>query len=391
MKLLVTTNGRLYENDGKYYTPLVYGYSFFDRYLNYFGSVRLVAHVRHADAESVKSMLRVDGPNLEVYPVVFPKGKIGYIKNYMKIKKQLRKAHEDCDVAVLRIPDQLAFQIMPILKKNNIPVGIEVTTNSWDLFAKGTTKAFLRPIVRRIWDLNQKKACYNADASSYVTTRALQRRYPPAKDSFTTNYSSVDLREYIRSARDYGDEPLNKVVCMHVSGNIGGAGKGHGELLRAMSLLQNRGVDTKCILVGGGSLSEENQNFVESNKLNVETRGVLKASEIVKVMQEADVFVFPSYREGLPRVVIEAMATGLVCVATNLEGIAELLDDSVMVPVKEYNRIADIICDLISNPEKMSEQSKKNFDKACDYLPEKMEKNRNDFYNYLCERVNKNA
>ena len=54
MKLLVTTNGRLYENDGKYFCPLVYGYSFFDRYLNFFGQVKLVAHVKHVDSESVK-------------------------------------------------------------------------------------------------------------------------------------------------------------------------------------------------------------------------------------------------------------------------------------------------------------------------------------------------
>lgn len=390
MKLLVTTNGRLYENNNKYYTPLVYGYTFFERYLSFFDQVRLVAHVEHADDDDIKTMLRVDGPNLEVFPVVFPHGKFDYIKKYPKIKKQLLQSYKSCDVAILRIPDQLAFQLMPTLKKNAIPVGIEVTSNSWDLFAKDALNGFFRPFIRVLWHYQQKKACRTADASSYVTTEAIQKSYPPSPTTFTTNYSSVDLREYIKAPRNYGNEPLNNVVCMHVSGNIGGVCKGHGELLRAMATLKNRGVNTKVILIGGGALSDENQKLVETEKLNVELKGVLSASEIAQVMLEADIFVFPSYREGLPRVVIEAMATGLVCVATDLEGITELLDTTVMVPVKDHEKISDIIYDLISNPAKMSEQSQKNFDKACNYLPEKMNKNRTDFYSYLQGMVHKN-
>lgn len=387
MKLLVTTNGRLYENNGQYYIPFVYGYSFFERYLSFFGKVRLVAHVEHADAEVVKSMLRVDGPNLEVFPVVFPHGKIDYIKKYFKIKKQLKNSFDGCDVAILRIPDQLAFQLMPMLKKNKIPVGVEVTSNSWDLFEKGSTSGLFRPILRCLWDRQQKKACFNADAASYVTAKAIQRRYPPNPNVFATNYSSVDLREYIKSARDYGQSPLNRVVCLHVAGNIGGVCKGHSELLQAMALLKNRGIDVKCILVGNGKLTEENQRLIDNEKLNVEFKGVLKAPQIAKVMQESDILVFPSYREGLPRVVIEAMATGMVCITTKLDGITELLDSEVMVPVKNYEKIADIICDFLSSPEKMTLQSIKNFERACAYTPEKMESNRNNFYNYLCERV----
>lgn len=390
MKLLVTTNGRLYENNGHYYTSLVYCYSFFDRYLNFFDQVRLVAHVEHASNETVKSMLQVDGPNLEVFPVFFPHGKIDYIKNYTKIKKQLASSYQDCDVAILRIPDQLAFQLMPILQKNKIPVGVEVTSNSWDLFAKGSVSGFFRPFLRILWHNQQKKACKKADASSYVTTEAIQRRYPPNLNTFTTNYSSADITEYIKSARDYGTTPLNNIVCMHVSGSIGGVCKGHSELLKAAALLQKRGIVIKCILVGGGNLTEENQKLIESEKLNVEFKGILKASEIVQVMEESDFFVFPSYREGLPRVVIEAMATGLVCIATDLEGIAELLDDSVLVPVKDHQRIADIIQNLISSPGKMTAQSKQNFERACNYSPQKMNKNRNNFYGYLCERAKQN-
>lgn len=389
MKLMLTTNGRLYKNSkNEYFTPMVYGYGFFKKYLEVFEEVRLVAHVELTDKD-LTGMLRVDGQGLEIYDVAFPHGKIEYIKSYLTISRQLKAAPEECDAAIFRIPDQLAFQAMPKAKQAGLPIGVEVTSNSWEFFEKGAVRSALRPFIRRLWDWQQKKACKEADASCYVTQYAIQKRYPPAggNKTFSTYCSDVDITVFRSDPRNYGRTPMKKLRCIHISGSIAGKAKGHGELLNAMGILKDRGLDIECVLIGGGRLDGENENIILSKLLNVERRGLCSTVEIAEEMKKADMFVFPSYREGLPRVVVEAMAAGLVCVATNLDGIRELLDESVLVPVKDPVRLAEVIYNLAKHPDLMTAQSRRNVQEAERYSTERMTERRNSFYGFLYDRA----
>ncbi len=385
MKLLLTTNGRLHKNKaGEYYTEMVYGYSFFQRYFEVFNQIRLVAHVQESDSD-LSDMLRVDGPNLEIYDVPFPHGKIQYIKQYGAIKKRLLGAAAGCDVAIFRIPDQLAFQAMPISIKAGLPVGIEVTSSSWEFFGPGSTVGIFRPILRILWDRQQKKACEIADASCYVTSYAIQKRYRPSSKggSFSTYCSDVDINPFRTEARNFGTEPLKTLRILHVAGSLSGRAKGHGELLRAMVLLKKMGKEVSCVLVGGGQLNEGNRRLIQEKQLVVETVGLKTSDEIAEIMRKSDMFVFPSYREGLPRVVVEAMAAGLVCVATELDGTQELLDSQMLVPIRNQVALADCILQLMEHPEQMSAQSVRNVKVADEYSPEKILERRSTFLRFL--------
>lgn len=386
MKIAITTNGRLYKtSSGEYYTPIVYGYSYFERYLSVFPCLRLIAHVESASDEKTKSMLRVDGPGIEVYEVPFPHGKLDYIKKYYSIARRLKHSVEGCEAAILRIPDQLAFQLFPILKKNNIPVGVEVTSNSWDLFERGSIKSFFRPILRVLWDYQQKAVCKKADATSYVTKTAIQKRYPPSnrKNTFSTDYSSVDTGFCKPIKRDYGLKPLNSLSCLHISGGIAGKGKGHKELIESAVLLKAKGITLDINLVGNGTLDTDIEETINKNAIKVTKFGHLNHEEIASLMNETDLFVFPSYREGLPRVVIEAMANGMPCVGTNISGIAELLDKDVLVPLKDSDALAKKIESLAKNPIQLTLQSERNIKAAAVYSPSVLKAKRIAFYEFI--------
>ena len=61
MKILVATDAHIYETpDGKHWTPAIYGYSFWTRYLNVFDTVRIVARTKKVDTLPEKALL-VDG------------------------------------------------------------------------------------------------------------------------------------------------------------------------------------------------------------------------------------------------------------------------------------------------------------------------------------------
>lgn len=384
MKLLLTTNGRLYKTpEGKYYTPIVYGYSFFQRYLNVFDDIRLVAHVENADLNTVMGMMRVDGPHLEVFEVPFPHGKIGYLKKYTKIKKTLKTCHIGCNVALLRIPDQLAFQVFNSIKKK-IPCGIEVTSNSWEFYAPNATSGFFRPFLRVLWDYQQKKICREADTSSYVTAHSIQKRYPPAEGTYTTHYSNADPSIYSDcESRDYGYTPLKQFSLIHVSGSISGKAKGHHEIVGAITLLKQRGYDVTCTLVGSGNLDEELIAKIRENRLKIKFAGRLNAQEIKERFLLSNIFVFPSYREGLPRVVVEAMASGIMCIASDIAGNRELLDHDVLVPTKNENALANKIEYYITHPELMTIQSKRNINESKKYSASELSKLRCEYYDHL--------
>ncbi|MGI5912965.1 MAG: glycosyltransferase, partial [Syntrophomonadaceae bacterium] len=302
---------------------------------------------------------------------------------------------EGCDAAILRIPDQLAFQVYPVLKKNKIQVAVEVTSDSWDFFAPGSYNSILRPLLRLLWYSNQRRICASAEGTSYVTEFALQKRYPPKKalkkDGFTTFCTSANLSDtFFGSPKVYyaSDKKVYRII--HVASSIGGYAKGHAELITALGRLHQNGLSTSLVLVGGGILDQEVENLVDkyNYRQNIRFTGLIPTpEELSEELKKADLFVFPSYREGLPRVLLEAMAAGLPCIATDLPGIKELLDDDCLVPVKDINSLESRIKEFLYNPDKLTEKSLRNFKKALEYKSDLIQEKRIEFYRMLKERV----
>jgi glycosyltransferase involved in cell wall biosynthesis len=82
----------------------------------------------------------------------------------------------------------------------------------------------------------------------------------------------------------------------------------------------------ETILVGAGELEADLKEMARKLRLrNVCFRGRADVAELRELYRNADVFVLPSEREGLPLVLLEAMAMGLPVVATEVPGIREVV------------------------------------------------------------------
>ncbi len=111
--------------------------------------------------------------------------------------------------------------------------------------------------------------------------------------------------------------------------------KGQTYLIEACRLLHERGVEFMCHFVGGGPDLADLREQVERAGLNelVQFHGRRTHKEVAELLQGASVLVSPSVptkdgrREGIPVVLMEAMASGLPVVATAMSGIPELVDD----------------------------------------------------------------
>lgn len=130
--------------------------------------------------------------------------------------------------------------------------------------------------------------------------------------------------------------------------------KGHAFLIRAMKVLVDRGNDLELRLAGDGPRKGELTDL--ANELGLAERvrflGFLTEDEVIRELEESDLFVLPSFVEGLPVSAMEAMAVGVPVVATNIAGTSELIEDGttgLLIRPSDSDAIVDAILRMIND------------------------------------------
>ena len=138
--------------------------------------------------------------------------------------------------------------------------------------------------------------------------------------------------------------------------------KGFPVLLQACRLLKGNGVQFQCLFISGAGVREpEIVSLIQALDLAdvVTVQPAVTQEELQKIYHQATLFVLPCQiakngdRDGIPNVLVEAMAAGLPVVSTDISGIPELIEDGVsgmLVPEKEAQRLAEAIAKLIASP-----------------------------------------
>lgn len=107
--------------------------------------------------------------------------------------------------------------------------------------------------------------------------------------------------------------------------------KGVFDLIDAVRLLNERGVDFKLKICGMGNSKEKMLKLIKDYQLDhiIEYIGWVTGDDKMKQFKKTDIFVLPSHREGMPNVLMEAMASGIPVVATRAGGVPELIEDGI--------------------------------------------------------------
>jgi sugar transferase (PEP-CTERM/EpsH1 system associated) len=105
---------------------------------------------------------------------------------------------------------------------------------------------------------------------------------------------------------------------------------------------------TALILVGDGPLRQEAINLLQQHGLTEQAWLPGERHDVADILRQLDVFVLPSQAEGISNTILEAMATGLPVIATNVGGNAELVEEGVtghLVTREDYTAMANLIRD----------------------------------------------
>jgi glycosyltransferase involved in cell wall biosynthesis len=140
------------------------------------------------------------------------------------------------------------------------------------------------------------------------------------------------------------------------------AEKGHAVLLQAIAQLAHEGYDPELALVGSGPMQAELERLACELGVvqRVSFRGALAHDEIASCYAGASVFCCASFAEGVPVVLMEAMASGCPVVATAIAGVRELVQDGrtgLLVAPGRADELAHAIATLLDSPELSSRLS----------------------------------
>jgi glycosyltransferase involved in cell wall biosynthesis len=162
----------------------------------------------------------------------------------------------------------------------------------------------------------------------------------------------------VRSISDHKCRPYDIVFVGRFSYE-----KGFFVLLDALSMMQSIGIEPRMIAVGTCE-SDETQSlifkFLESKNLAHTIDWKYDAPDAIQYIAQAKILVLPSLREGLPRVILEAMSVGTTVVATNVGGIPEVINSSevgMLVQPSNVEQLFQAIVYLLQNENDRIEKS----------------------------------
>lgn len=353
------------------------------RYLGVFDEIELVARVR--DVPSVdEKFQRVDGAGVRFRGLPYYHGPQQYLAKWRPFRRALLAIVEEGAPVIVRVPSNLAAILVPQLVARRVPYAVEAVADPWDNFSPGCTNHPLRPIFRRLYSSRMRRHCRAAAASLYVTERALQRRYPAGAGRFTCGVSDVDLpgTAFVaasRSADSFRTAAPFRLVCV---GNFNLLYKAQDVLVRAFAKIAASRPQIELAFAGDGPHLAGVRSLAEQLGLagRVNFLGLVAGGGGVRgVLDGAHLFVLPSRQEGLPRAMVEAMARGLPCVASDVGGHSELLGSDVLVPPGEVDALAQLLAALTADPGRLAQLSAVNLRRAGDFADRLLQPRREEF------------
>lgn len=154
------------------------------------------------------------------------------------------------------------------------------------------------------------------------------------KNTYKVNGVGVDLKKYnldnfdrkvIRESLNLKDDDFVILMIAEVNKN-----KNHKQMIDAIEILKNRGIDNiKVLCAGDGVIFEEVKAYIEDKNLQENIYMLGYRTDINELISACDIGILMSYREGLPRNIMELMACKKPVIGTDIRGIRDLVNDGV--------------------------------------------------------------
>ncbi|NOQ32566.1 MAG: glycosyltransferase [Helicobacteraceae bacterium] len=225
-----------------------------------------------------------------------------------------------------------------LLKIFNIPIIIHLHSSEFHLFFKNSSSK-KQNAIRNIFKMADRVIVLSNSWKEWYVEN-IEERIP------TVIYNGMD--DFLGSD-DQVSERENKILFL---GRLGHR-KGIYDLIKAFETIKHSHTDAKLLLGGDGEI-EECKDLVDGLRLteSVEFLGWIGDDQKKKLLNTCKVFTLPSYNEGFPLSILEAMSAGLAIVSTKVGGIPEEVingNSGLLIEAGDTNALAQSIIRILSD------------------------------------------
>jgi N,N'-diacetylbacillosaminyl-diphospho-undecaprenol alpha-1,3-N-acetylgalactosaminyltransferase len=223
-----------------------------------------------------------------------------------------------------------------------IPMIVNAVTGLGSFYISESKKAkAVKAVMEKLYKESNKKATYvifqNSDDMKYFIDKQLVSK----EKAVLIKSSGIDTNKFQPTKNNINNQKIKVLMIARAIWH-----KGIKEYYDAAKLLENENIE--FILIGdtdSGNMSCANEEYLNSG--NVTWLG--HRDDIKEQIESCDIFVLPSYREGVPRTLLEASSMAKPIVTTDTVGCKEVVDDGYngfLVPLKDHKILAKKILEL---------------------------------------------
>ena len=367
---IVFAHDHKFRKDGSYfYSTGGLSNEVLTRYADIFGRVNVMARVIPKKEGDIK-LSKITNSNVKIV-------KAGYTG---KEKFVLEEYIRESDAVIVRLPSFIGNKAIYYAKKYRKPYLIEVVGCAWDSMWNHSIKGKL---IAPYMYYSTKRYIKEANYVLYVTSEFLQNRYPTdginvdCSDVVLNAHSEIVLKKRIEHIKSHNDK--------YIIGTIAAVDvryKGQEYIIKTLGELKKQGINKyEYHLVGGGDKSYL-QSIAKQNDVleQVKFLGTISHDKVFEWLDNIDIYAQPSKVEGLPRALVEAMSRAVPCLATNIGGMTELLNNEFLFN-NTKNKVKEIYKILKKyNKHTLELQAEYNFNKSKLYDKDLIDERRNNFF-----------
>jgi glycosyltransferase involved in cell wall biosynthesis len=227
----------------------------------------------------------------------------------------------------------------------------------------------------------------NSDVVKMFTTKHFS--VSPAKIKIV--YNGIDImrfKDFKESTKLRNGLSISKKArIVGTVGKLSSPQKNIPLFLRSAKIVAGRLSDVRFVVVGGGRLLNLMKNLSSDLGISEKVHFTGEREDIPEILDALDVFVLSSYKEGLPNVIMEAMAAAKPVVATSVGGVPELVVDGVtgfLVPSNDEEKLSQAVIRLLTNPEMSKEMGEEGRRRVSEFFSaDRMIKEIESLYSHL--------
>ncbi|MCI8466563.1 MAG: glycosyltransferase [Lachnospiraceae bacterium] len=311
------------------------------------------------------------------------------LKLRRRINLAIKEAVAASDAVIIRsVGNIYTNSALKWVRKLKKPYLVEVTGFAFESL---WYHSFKGKIVALVNELQTKVLMKDVPYAVYVTNEALQKRYPCAGKAvgcsdvevFAPQDSILEQRLQKINAKSKGDK-----IILGTAAFLDVGWKGQKYVIHALSELKKKGItNLEYQLIGAGNgkeLIHEAQLYGVEQSVTIQ--GALPHEKVFEWMDHIDIYIQPSFMEGLCRSIVEAMSRACPVICSNVGGNYELVD-------KEYlfhkGDSKDLVCkiELLMKQKNMLVCASRNFNKSKEYEKNILDNKRNVFFENFFKEV----